>query len=543
MGDSRVSRQRIVLSGQSPQLAGMRWESDNALHIGRLHTFEIILTHASISRRHAQVVATARGWVVRDLGSKNGTLLNGVPVDGGDHKLRSQDVLQCGDLILMVETLEDNLPAPAAAPQREPRLKTSGSFVKVQATARPSCEQGLQGVAALPQRQQRREGDQLLSLLRVGHYLSHIHSLDELLQSILDDTVQVLSAQRACILLVDEASGHLDLRRVSFSKRPLSADRCFSRTLALHCFNRGESLLCRDVNTEEQLQKAMSISHGSMASIICALLRSPRKRLGVLHLDRGPLQEPFTQDDFELADAIAASMSVAIENAQLAENQRTLFMQTVTALAQAVEVRDQYTGGHTQRVTRYALMLAEELKLSVAERHQIQIATPLHDIGKIAVDDAVLRKPGRLTPEEFEHMKSHVLKGAAILETIPGLAPMIPIVRSHHERWDGSGYPDRLAQEQISRLARIVAVADAFDAMTSDRPYRPAMPLDKAFAELCDKAGSHFDPECVRAFLSVRHRVESLINQDGRLQQGSPSLTTTSLHKELMRLLNQGAPG
>src|SRR5262249_19021574 len=151
-------------------------------------------------------------------------------------------------------------------------------------------------------------------------------------------------------------------------------------------------------------------------SVVCALLRSPRKRLGVLHLDRGPFQEPFTEDDFLLVDAIAASVSAGIENAQLVQKQRELFGQTVTALARAVDLRDQYTGSHTHRVTLYALMLADELGLSPQDRYHIQVGTPLHDIGKICIDDEILRKPGKLSAAEFEEMKLHVLKGAAILE-------------------------------------------------------------------------------------------------------------------------------
>jgi HD-GYP domain-containing protein (c-di-GMP phosphodiesterase class II) len=257
---------------------------------------------------------------------------------------------------------------------------------------------------------------------------------------------------------------------------------------------------------------ANSIADGTMSSIICALLRSPRNRLGVLHLDRGPFQDPFTQDDLHLADALAASVSAGIESAQLLEKQRELFLQTVTALAQSIELRDQYTGGHTKRVTDYSMLLAEEIKLSPAERQHIQIGTPLHDIGKIGIDDAILRKAGRLTPEEFEAMKTHTLKGAAMLEAIPDLAPIIPIVRSHHERWDGTGYPDGLVGEQIPRLARVVAVADAFDAMTSERPYRQPLSFARAIAEIGDKAGVQFDPECARAFVRLRSRVEELHN-------------------------------
>ncbi len=220
---------------------------------------------------------------------------------------------------------------------------------------------------------------------------------------------------------------------------------------------------------------------------------------------------PFDEDDFFLADAVAAHVAIGIESAMLVEEQREQFAQTVASLARAVDVRDYSTGNHTRRVTDYSLLLADELKLSPQERFQIQIGSPLHDIGKIGIDDAILRKPDRLTAVEFEAMKLHTVKGAAILESINALNSMIPIVRHHHERWDGSGYPDGLAADQIALTARIVAVADAFDAMTSDRPYRKALSTAAAFAELAAKAGSHFDPNCAQAFLRLRPYVEQLM--------------------------------
>src|SRR5262249_30894511 len=144
---------------------------------------------------------------------------------------------------------------------------------------------------------------------------------------------------------------------------PVNGRGFYSKTLADRCFRQGESMLCLDTRTEASLLSAGSVMRGAMSSIICALLRSPRKPLGVLHLDRGPLQEPFSQADFYLADAVAASVAVGIESAMLVEQQREEFVQTVTSLARAVEMRDQYTGDHTKRVTDYALLLADELRL------------------------------------------------------------------------------------------------------------------------------------------------------------------------------------
>jgi putative nucleotidyltransferase with HDIG domain len=176
------------------------------------------------------------------------------------------------------------------------------------------------------------------------------------------------------------------------------------------------------------------------------------------------------------------------------------------ALTRGLDYRDPYTGEHAHRVTAYTLMLAHELQLSRTERTLLQAGALLHDIGKIGVPEAVLNKPGELTPDELAQIRAHPTLGCALLQSIRPLAPILPIVRSHHERWDGLGYPDGLAGEDIPRLARIVAVADAFDAMTSDRPYRSGRSVPEALAQIAAAAGTQFDPEIVEAFLSLRSR-------------------------------------
>lgn len=541
---------RIVLTGTGPRLAGLRWQGEGLLRVGRQSGFEIVLPDDTVSRRHAEILCTSRGWVVCDLGSSGGTLINGLSIRQTDGRLRLGDLVQFGGVALRVAEIVDPpqaapppspppesvslvVPAPAISSVAHPtplpalstrstestssthlsRIKTSGSFLKVQARSQRSWEQALEQVTR-GRDPNGQHSKHVSTLLRAGHHLCHIASLDELLQSILEDAVNVLDAQRAALLLADPLTGQLQFRAMVTRNPALQSRRSYSGTLTDRCYRQGESLLCSDVRLETELISASSIAHGAMASIISALLRSPRNRLGVLHLDRSPYQDPFTEADFFLADALAASVSVGIESALMVERQRDQFIQTVTALARTVELRDEYTANHTQRVTDYALMLAEELNLTNQERHQIQIGAPLHDIGKIGVADSILNKPGRLTADEFEVMKSHTLKGAAILETIPALSPMIPIVRHHHEKWDGSGYPDGLRADGIARAARVVAVADAFDAMTSNRPYRTAMPVDKAILELTTHAGAHFDPLVVQAFLTLRPRIQARMERD-----------------------------
>jgi len=194
-----------------------------------------------------------------------------------------------------------------------------------------------------------------------------------------------------------------------------------------------------------------------------------------------------------------------VEN--LKTKQRELFLFTIEKLAQAVYLRDAYTGEHSRRVTLFALLLGQQLHLSAEDLEVIRFATPLHDLGKLGIADGILRKPGPLTAQEFDIMKTHTTRGAKILEQIPDLHRALSIVRSHHERWDGHDYPDGLAGADIPLLARIVAVADAFDALSFDTPYRRAIRVEEAFAEIETQQGEQFDPNVVTAFLQVREKV------------------------------------
>jgi HD-GYP domain-containing protein (c-di-GMP phosphodiesterase class II) len=179
------------------------------------------------------------------------------------------------------------------------------------------------------------------------------------------------------------------------------------------------------------------------------------------------------------------------------------YLATVKVLAAAIETRDAYTGGHIERVAEYSVAIGRELGWDEDQLMTLELGALLHDVGKIGVDDGVLRKPAKLEPEEWEHMQRHPELGAHMLRDVPFLQASLSCVLHHHERYDGRGYPHRLAGEAIPLQARIVAVADTYDAMTSDRPYRKGLPVDTALAEITRCAGSQFDPHVVRAFLRV----------------------------------------
>jgi putative nucleotidyltransferase with HDIG domain len=492
------AKQPLRLRGISGDVKGQVWESDALLRAGRLGSLEIVLDDSSVSRRHAEVRLGDDGWYVTDLGSTNGTYVNGVRIGPGEQPLRPRDIVQFGKVAVIVELTE-------ATPDGPP------SNQHVIAATQSTFEEGLRRLA-YDRNHMPRAGEQLFALLRAGHHFVNLQSEDQLLDAVLNDAVSVLEAQRGAIVLADGdgPEPHLRLRALAVGQGEPPGRFHYSKKLTQRCFASGMSLLYSTLTADEETKVTQSIADGAMASVMCVLLRTPRKRLGVLHLDRCFWQSPFNEDDLHLADALAAHVSAAIESAQLLKRQKEQFFKTVSVLAQAVELRDDYTGNHTQRVTRYATLLGEKLELPEDQLELIKIGGPLHDIGKIGIDDAILRKPGRLTGEEYEVMKTHTTKGAEILSSVPEMAPIIPIVRSHHERWDGTGYPDNLAGEDIPLLARIVAVADAFDAMTSNRPYHenkkgksPAW----AFGEVERQLGKQFDPVAGAAFISIREEI------------------------------------
>ena len=190
---------------------------------------------------------------------------------------------------------------------------------------------------------------------------------------------------------------------------------------------------------------------------------------------------------------------------------RAAFLNAITALAYALEAKDKYTSGHSQRVTKISVAIVKKLGMPQGSINEIRLAGLIHDIGKIGVRESVLNKPAKLTDDEFKHIKSHCEVGEHILTPIVEDEEILKMVRHHHERYDGTGYPDRLKGEQIPLGARILAVADTYDAMTSERPYREAMIDETAYAEIERCKGTQFDPEVTDVFLRNRKSISSVV--------------------------------
>jgi len=191
---------------------------------------------------------------------------------------------------------------------------------------------------------------------------------------------------------------------------------------------------------------------------------------------------------------------------ELYTKMRKMYLETIRALAAAIDAKDPYTQGHSERVAQMAVALAQELNLSDKDIENIEYTALLHDIGKIGIDDRILGKKGSLTNEEFDKIKEHPIVGAKIIEPIDFLKNSYQAIYHHHERYNGNGYPDGLKSENIPILARIIAVADTYDAMGSDRPYRKKLSQDKIMKELTEQSGKQFDPEVVKALISVLDR-------------------------------------
>jgi putative nucleotidyltransferase with HDIG domain len=281
------------------------------------------------------------------------------------------------------------------------------------------------------------------------------------------------------------------------------AELVVSQTILQTAVKQKSSIISSDALVDERFTHSKSVADLAIRSAMCAPLINRGKVLGIAYVDSASEADLFSREDLALFSAVALKAGIAIDNARLYDDLRGLFYNTVETLVRTIQAKDQYTSGHSTRVSRYALLIADKLGLSTKEKHQLYLAAMLHDIGKIGVPDELLHRPGKLSDEEMERVRNHVQLGASMIEMLGEMHPIVPLIRHHHECWDGSGYPDGMKGEEIPLISRIISVADMYDAMTSDRPYRSRRSHQEAVEEIKRTNGSKLDPRVAEVFLQV----------------------------------------
>lgn len=338
----------------------------------------------------------------------------------------------------------------------------------------------------------------------IGRAMNSILDVKELLDQIMEMGRLTMKAAACAVMLVDEERRELVFEVAkgeagsALQQYRMPIDAGIAGWIATH----GEAVIINDVSKDPRhYRQADQTSGFSTQSLIGAPLLTRGKVIGVMEVVNKLDGSDFDKDDLELLNTLASDAAVAIDNASLYRAVLGGYVDTIRALAAAIDAKDPYTRGHSERVTQYSLLAAEALALPREERERLRYAAVLHDVGKIGIDDRILRKPAPLDKDEWEIMCTHVDMGAQIVDNIEFLAGAKPLIRGHHERFDASGYPDGLMGQDIPLGARIIAVADSFDTMTTDRPYRKSPGVDFALNELRRCSGTQFDPEVAEAFI------------------------------------------
>jgi len=356
------------------------------------------------------------------------------------------------------------------------------------------------------------EKTERLSLLsRLGQILNSTLDHQEVRRRAMEAATQLMKAEVGSLLLIDEEKNQLYFevalgdREEAIKKITLNIGEGIAGTVAQN----GEALIINAPEKDPRFYRgADERTEFKTRNIICVPVKVKEKTVGVLEAINKKEGEDFHEEDLSLFSSLADQVAIALDSARVYQELEEMFFQTAESLADAIEKRDPYTGGHTQRVTAYSLAMAKYLPLKPAEMKWLKISAVLHDIGKIGIDDQILRKPEPLNPEEFNTIKRHASMGAEIIDHIKQLKNIIPGIKYHHEQIDGTGYPEGLKGERIPIIAKIVAVADTFDAMTTDRSYRTGLSKEIAIEELRKCSGTQLDQNIVEAFVRAYEKGE-----------------------------------
>jgi len=468
----------------------------NTITIGRSNDCDVPLVKgATVSRTHATLTKFDNQddgqWRLIDNGSKHGTFLNGV-------KLREAQYvgIRGGDII----TIE---PFSFQVIDRKGDHQFTQTFDDEQSIGGTSIQriERTMGGAGLAQ-------ERLAALLACSSKIHEAENERVLAQSLADAAQAGTAFSNVAVIKPHGGDAQVEILAAS-GRIAIEGSPNLSRSL-LHAALDGEAVRYQKADVVEE--DAQSIMQYSIQEAFCIPIQLGAVVVGCIYVDNrdGQVRGQTIDDDIEFCTGLSKFASLAMANLMRAEIERRhaeerqgLLLGTVAALVSAIDAKDTYTRGHSERVAWLSKALANAIELDEETVGNVHICGLVHDIGKIGIPEAILRKPSRLTDEEFDQIKLHPVIGENILRDVPQLHNVLPGVRSHHERWDGRGYPDGTKGDKTSLYGRILGVADAFDAMCSSRAYRNALNREDVLDEITACAGSQFDPELAKAFLTI----------------------------------------
>ena len=479
-----MSSLRLAPVTPAPHLPVIDVTPGESKTVGRGRQADVTLDDPSLSRLHARVSIDDTGQLaIDDLGSTNGIFVNGT--EQLSAYLVPGDTVRFGRVEYLVSLADaSTVPGGPVVSQTILRRVAMSDTPRVDRVA-------------------------LEALLATSREMMAFEDLPALLERVLDRLMTIVKPDRAAILLVDSVTGAMTPRAVRPSGAYTSVSEFASSTVVHEAMNSRDAFIVHDIRMDPRLQQAASVLAAGVRSVVCVPLLGRTGPIGALYADKLGVEQ-FAPELAEYASAFAGHAAAALETAQLYDDRERHFRATLEAFAKAIDARDRYTAGHSERVTAYSMLLARRSGQYAGEFETIRRAGMLHDIGKVGVPDSVLLKEGSLDPRERRLIEAHVTIGFDMLEPLPFLGASLPAVRGHHERWDGMGYPDRLGGLDIHPHARLMAVADSYDAMTSARPYRGALPAKEAARRLRADRGTQFDADMVDLYDAVEEEFAAL---------------------------------
>ena len=483
--------------------------------LGRDPTCAVVIPDVRMSRRHCIIRVHEGAFFIEDLKSTNGTFVNGRSITRT--QLADNDKIVLGSSVIYFGS------------ERPANLSSRGRVMVVDEPPGPhhtyevSADDVREGLADdllehNPPSSRERAAECLLTIYSLGQAIHAIHDTPELLEKVIDVVFEVIRADRGYIALADPQTG--ELTPVTFRTREVESGNAgvsISGSILKKVMEEKKGVLSDDAMSDERFRESESVLLQHVRSVLCVPLSGTTRTMGLIYVDTSRAACAFTVEDLRLVTAIGLQAGIALENVHLFEEKRELLIGALRALVTTLELRDPHTSGHAERVSGYSMAICEALGVDSDQRQEIELSCLLHDVGKIAVPDSILKKRGELGPSEVAVIEQHAAQGASILARIKGTEGLVLGVRHHHERYDGTGYPDGIAGEEICLAARMLAVADAFDAMHSERPYRDALPLPVALQRLEEGAGTQFDPALVQVFVkAVTTGAVRLVQPDAR---------------------------